>query len=177
MREIKYNSQIDNKTMNGLNGYSQCFSTSNFMRMSYYCDGIHADDDAGLAEFVKQMETVIGPKIEHVPHPSLYFDVQAAMVTKTLNLMMIPGKDVFESGITMSRLYKLLIDGPVTIGTNKFGGLPGGHIILAVDHDVFNDPFGDANTGYSSKNGKAVIYKPEFIKHYFTGNVLYWSNK
>jgi hypothetical protein len=174
MRQIKYNSQRNNTTVNKLGPYSQCFSTSNFMRMSYYCDGIKAGDDVALAEYLKQMETVIGPQIEHVPHPSLYFDVEAAMVTKTLNLMMIPGKDIFESGVSMDRLHKLLIDGPVTIGTNKFGGLPGGHIILAVDQDVYNDPFGNGKTNYQDQNGEAVMYTPEFIAPHFTGNVLYW---
>lgn len=175
MRTIGYNSQRNNLKENNLGAYSQCFTTANWMRMSYYCDAIKAGDDASLADFLKQVETVLGPKIEAVPHPSLYFDVQQKCVTSLLNLMGVPGRDVFESKVTVNRLYELLQFGPVTVGTNKLGGLPGGHIILAVDRDVYNDPFGNANTNYTSDNGVGVIYKPEMIAPHFTGNVLYWS--
>lgn len=175
MREIGYNSQRNNIKVNDLGAYSQCFTTCNWMRMSYYCEYIKAEDDTKLADFLKQVETEIGPQMERVAHPSLYFDVQAKCVTSFLNLMGVAGEDVFLSGVSLNKLYNLLDDGPVTIGTNKLGGLANGHIILAVDKDVFNDPFGDANNNYKDYNGRAVIYRPEMIKHFFTGNVLYFK--
>jgi len=177
MRTVGFNSQRNNLKVNSLGAYSQCFTTANWARMSYYCDAIKADDDAGLADFLKQVETVMGPHIEAVPHPSLYFDVQQKCVTSLLNLMGVSGRDVFESAVTMDRLYKLLQFGPVTIGTNKLGGLSNGHIILAVDRDTYNDPFGDANDNYKNTNGEGVTYKREMIAPHFTGNVLYWSKK
>jgi hypothetical protein len=177
MRVIEYNSQRNNLKVNNLGAYSQCFSTVNWMRMSHYCSAIKAGDDAALADFLKQVETVIGPQMEHVPHPSLYFNVQRKCVTSLLNLMGVSGYDVFESKVSIRRLYELLQSGPVTVGTSKLGGLPGGHIILAVDMDCYNDPFGDANTDYADDNGAGVIYKSKMIAPHFTGNVLYWSNK
>ena len=65
--------------------------------------------------------------------------------------------------LSLDDLREKLKSGPVIIGTNKMGGLPGGHIILAVDNTpdgkfYCNDPYGDANTGYKDPNGASVIY-------------------
>lgn len=168
-RNIVINDQRDNLTVNALGAYSQCFATSNWMRMSNYTDKIKAGDDQGLAEFLLYMETVVGPKFVSAAHPSLYFNVQSAAVTKWLNDRGVLGKDITDLKFPFEDLVRKLDDGPVTIGTTKIGGLPGGHIILLVDFDVLtdsfvvNDPFGDAKTDYQDHEGGGVHYPVSYL--------------
>jgi hypothetical protein len=186
-RHIGYNSQRNNVKVNGLGGYSQCFSTVNWMRMSYYSPLVIVEDDKGLAQYLQYIETE-GKKLENVPHPSLYFDVQAAGVTKWLNDRGVSGHDVFQEKFPIDALPEKLKKCPITIGTHNLGGLPNGHIILLVDWDeysgsfVVNDPFGDAILKYDENNsGESLLYPFNFLLPYInynggTAHVLYWED-
>lgn len=183
MRKINYNNQRNNIVVNNLNSYSQCFSTSNWMRMSYYTDKIKADDDKGLSDFLQYLELVAGPKEVHAEHPSLHYVVQALGVTKWLNQRNVYGHDVFVEQFPAGMLIKKLEDGPITIGTKKIGKLLDGHIILLVDYDkekasfVVNDPFGNAITDYTVVNGHNVLYPASYLLPFIGTKcrILYWQ--
>lgn len=164
MRKIGYNSQRNNKVVNGLSGAVQCFATSAWMFLSYYApDKYKADDDAGLADFVAAVT-------KFSKNDEFEWSKQAALIQ--LYLMRADVKKTVTLGIDLNKdkgllspedLAEKLKAGPVIIGTKKLGGLPGGHIVLAADVTpdgklYVNDPFGDANTGYNDVNGENVIY-------------------
>jgi len=172
-RKIVYNSQRNNIEENMLSSYSQCFSTSAWMLLSYYCKEYHADDDIALSKYVETCEE----KKVHYPHPSLLWVVQQQVMQKYLDDAEFDGKVIFKDGDwPIADLYDTVEKTPVIIGTKKLATLPNGHIILLVDivgvesFDV-NDPFGDANTDYKDHNGDSVIYTLDFLRpHIDTGN-------
>ncbi len=186
MRNIGYNSQRNNIIVNNLSAWSQCFSTSNWMRMSFYCQDIKANDDEGLSEFVKYCESGLGKKMDPSKHPSIFFEVQAGSVTKWLNDRGIEGRDIVNVNFTIDGLIEKLKSGPLTIGTQKMGGLKNGHIVLMVDFDeikhsfIVHDPFGYSVTNYKDYDGKYVVYPVEYILPYIhVGNefcrIQYWQ--
>lgn len=159
MRKIVFNSQRDNKVVNTLTGSVQCFATSAWMFLSFYRpDKYKADDDAGLAAFVAEVT-------KRSKDDEFEWKAQADMIEKYLGDTVFLGINLNTGDgiVTLEDLRERLKSGPVIIGTKKMGGLPGGHIILAVDNTpdgkfYCNDPYGDANTGYKDKNGENVIY-------------------
>ena len=79
---------------------------------------------------------------------------------------------LFNEHFPIEQLPHTLEAGPVIIGTNKMGGLPGGHIILLVDYDhernafVVNDPYGDATGNYLYAHGHGVRYGYDWLLQY-----------
>jgi hypothetical protein len=155
-------------------GWSQCMSTSAWMLITYYCTKWRADDDQMLAEYVDDVEAVVGkPGIGEVikqkynwitGNTSLWWLVQKAGVEKWLNANGVEGQCIFrESNGTWEELYAEVEKGPVVVGTNQLPGIPGGHIILAVDRDTYNDPFGNATTAYKDANGEYVVYEKNWL--------------
>ena len=176
---IGYNSQRNNYSfLNMFPAWSQCFSTSAWMFMSFYSSKIKAEDDETLAVYVDDVEDSVGsPGVGEIikrkydwikGRTSLWWLVQEAGITKWLNRFDVKGKAKFVNGGTYFDVNMRLETGPVIIGTDKLGGLPGGHIILLIGLEgsdyIVNDPYGNANTLYSDKNGKAVKYSQELIK-------------
>ncbi len=78
----------------------------------------------------------------------------------------VPGVVIYrETNGTWQELIGALTHGPAMLATYKLGGLPGGHIILPFQIQKKNsrfvdtcDPFGDARTGYTLKDGNMVAY-------------------
>jgi uncharacterized protein YvpB len=176
--EIGYNSQRDNYSFfNTFPGWAQCFSTSAWMLMSYFTAKITAGDDAGLAQYVDDVEANVGkPGIGEIikrkynwisGNTSYWWLVQEAAITKWLNERGLIGHAKFINGGTYADISIALINGPVILQTNKLGGLPGGHIILLVgmenENFIVNDPYGNANTKYVDKNGHQVLYSKTLI--------------
>lgn len=188
--DIQYNSQKNNESFGGkFPGYIQCFTTSAWMLMSYYSLEIDALDDKSLSKYLDDVEVTIGTtpgvaeeiqKQDHsvVGKTSLFWEVQRAGITKWLQQKNVIGKAICNYTSSLSQVRKLLNDGPVIIGTNKMGGLPGGHIILAIGFDdihiICHDPFGNANLNYSNSNGNSVYYEDTFLVKYFTNKMLFW---
>lgn len=195
MRSILYNEQRNNASFDGLfPGSCQCFSTSDWMNLSFVIPTIKGDDDKGLSVFVDDVCNKVGqPGIAEAvakkfgldPNENMAYEwcVQQAGMQEWLNEAGIDatvelyvdlktGKGL----LTWEKLTELLKLGPVTIGTYKLGGLGGGHIILAVDLKedgtigVFHDPFGDAKTGYKNQNGAYVEYTKEFLESHVMYN-------
>lgn len=160
MRSVQYNSQRDNYTVGGVNGYSQCFSTSAVMLLSYLAPNVYKADDATIKQYITDL--TVGNMFE--------WSRQAAMIQRYLDKAGAPytvklGIDLtHDTGLlTPEDLREKLAFAPVIVGTKKMAGLPGGHIILAIDNTpdgkyCVNDPYGDANTGYKDANGAGVIY-------------------
>jgi hypothetical protein len=184
MRDIGYNSQRDNYNFAGkFSAYSQCFSSSAWMFLSYYCDSIKADDDNGLMNYVDDVEASVGyPGIgEKVRqkynwikgNTSLWWNVQKEAIEKYMWLNGHKGEVLFhDKTFPFYSLSSVLKDGPVIIGTNKIGGLPGGHIVLIVDTDkhndtfIVNDSFGNARSNYADQDGHKVIYPSRWLQQY-----------
>jgi len=182
MRQIGWNSQRDNQSFGGkFSASSQCFSTSAWMFICHYAKIIDAKDDEGLAQYVDDVEAMVGQsgiaertiaklKFKITGYTSLWWAIQEAGITEWLNDYKIPGRALFTDGEQISMLSIYLKNGPVILGTKKLGGLPGGHIILAVDMEdgglICNDPYGDANGKYKDKNGEAVRYNYSWILPY-----------
>jgi hypothetical protein len=188
--EIGYNSQRNNYSWwNTFPGWTQCFTTSAWMFMSFYSPKIIAENDTELAKYLDDVEVSVGrPGIgEQIKRKynwirgatSLWWLVQEAGITKWLNGLGVSGKAKFIEGGTYEDLNAKLLKGPIIIGTNKLGGLPNGHIILLIGadetHYTFCDPYGDANSWYKSENGKAVRYSKEIVKAVCGTKPLYIS--
>ncbi len=176
---VGYNFQGDNHSFNGKSSpWVQCFSTCAWMLISYYTPKVKAGDDKSLAIYHDDVELLVGnPGIaEDVKQKepwikgasSQWWDVQRAGITKWLNDFGVKGKARFrDQDVHFVDLPKLIEDkGPVILGTNKLGGLPGGHIILGIGYDetgIFcNDPAGDANESYKQGKGDGVHY--DYVK-------------
>jgi len=191
---IDYNSQRDNKDFNGkFKAYWQCFSTSAWMFMSYFCNEIIAKDDDELAKYLDDIEfsiglSGIGEQIKRKYNwikgrTSLWWLVQKAGIEKWLNAREIKGKITFHDCDLNYDILNSVINtyGPVIIGTNKIGKLSGGHIILLIGFDengkICHDPFGDAKMNYKNIEGKNVQYTDEYLKKYTGKKVrcMYWS--
>ncbi|HNX81929.1 MAG TPA: papain-like cysteine protease family protein [Candidatus Omnitrophota bacterium] len=180
MRKIEYNSQRDNFDFGGqFKGSCQCFSTSAWMFLSYYSPDILAGDDDGLKRYVDDVSNIVGTpgigeqvavKDHSISGNSAYWwQVHKAAIEKKFSdhLYPYPQKVIFREQTTIDELRSALANGPVILGTRKLAGLPGGHIILAVDIDgeniICDDPYGDANTNYKNVNGAGVSYSPELL--------------
>jgi len=189
--DIKHNNQRDNENFKGLfPGSWQCFTTSNWTRMSHYTKEIDATDDIGLSKYLDDIEISIGETglgEEIAKHnsikkwSSIHWAVQSAGVTKWLNKFGVSGHDVFVN-MKYSDIQEFIWKFPITVGTEKIGGLPGGHVILCIGIDdttgdlIFNDPYGDANMNYSETNGERVSYSEKLLtqnRDFF--RVAYWE--
>lgn len=183
MRLLEYNSQRDNYDFEGqFKGSCQCFSTSVWMFLAYYVPDIIAHDDNGLAKYVDDVSNIVGKpgigeqvKSEHpeiTGNTAYWWQVHKAAIEKIFSdhLGHCPQKVAFREQVTIDELKNALENGPVILGTRKLGGLPGGHIILAVDKDAgniyCNDPYGDATKGYASRNGENVKYPIDWLSHH-----------
>jgi hypothetical protein len=147
------------------------------MLMSFYSKEIRADDDGLLSEYVDDVEVTIGSHgigervFNEEGASSFWWSVQRAGINEWLNKRGVAGSAIFNDCTKGFFDLKLLIDrGPVILGTNKLGGLPGGHIILITGYDsislVANDPYGDANTNYGLIDGENVNYNFNFLMHH-----------
>ena len=189
---IAYNSQRDNINFGGkFPGFWQCFTTCAWMLMSFYSDKYVATDDEGLSNYLDDIEvtagkTGIGEKIKHkykwiTGHTSEWWLTQQAGIEEYLWRAGVKGNAVFrDMTASFDELRSLLDGGPVIIGTSKLGGLPGGHIILAIGYNsegiICHDPYGNAVTGYRSAAGGGVLYGDAYLRN-FTGEkirCMYW---
>jgi hypothetical protein len=177
MRTINYREQRNDDKVNGLSPFSQCFSCSDWMYMSWVDSSIDVKDDASFDAYLLSLETKIGPRENPGDkHPSLDFATQAEGATEFFNSKGITGHMVFTERFPFSDLIRELQDKPITIGTEKMSNLPDGHIILLVDYEqetdsfVVNDPFGNALTNYTDPNGEAVRYPVAWLHPYVTDN-------
>lgn len=182
--KVQYNSQRDNFNFKGkFMGGSQCFSTCAWMFMSYFSPSIKANDDKALSIYVDDVEAFVGGKgiAEKIikkynwitGKTSLWWLVQQAGIEKWLKDFKVKGKVVFSDlEYDFDNLKTLLEKSPVILGTNKIGGVRGGHIILVVGYNdnynnfIVNDPYGDAKTKYKDHNGENVEYSYDFLKKY-----------
>ncbi|PKL35881.1 MAG: hypothetical protein CVV44_20405 [Spirochaetae bacterium HGW-Spirochaetae-1] len=191
---VKYNSQRDNINFGGkFPGFWQCFSTCSWMLISFMAGTSPGDD--GLALYLDDVEVSIGkPGVGEIirrkynwikGHTSFWWLVQQAGIEKWLKDFGVGGRAVFrDMDIGFNSIRDLLESGPIILGTNKIGGLPGGHIILVTGYTdkgfIVNDPYGDALTGYNSDNGDSVVYPDEYLKKYSADNgrirCLYWRS-
>lgn len=165
MRDVGYNNQRDNFTINGIGPWSQCFATCAWMLLSFYAPETYRfDDDKALKKYIAEI-TAGGVAREYE------WEAQRIMIQKYLDRAGVEKRAKLginlQTGIGTTstlELHNLLKAGPVIIGTKKMAGLPGGHIILGIDNVgddekiAVNDPFGNAVTGYTSVFGKGVEY-------------------
>jgi len=187
MRKIRFNSQRNNFDFAGkFKGYQQCFATSAWMFMSFFSDFFRADDDKQLAKYVDDVCNEVGESgigEEEAKYHKLsgnsayYWLVQSAGIKKWLGSA---GKKIaisYDSQSTADKIKSALKDSPVIVGTNRLGGLKGGHIILIADIDgedfIVNDPYGNARTNYTDHNGDSVRYPVAWLSKYLTGHTIY----
>ena len=189
---IAYNSQRDNIDFAGkFPGFWQCFTTCAWMLMSYYCDKYRAHDDDMLALYLDDVEAIIGKpgigeKIRNKynwikGHTSEWWLVQQNGIEAWLWRQGSRGNAVFRDlTVPFDDLRSIIDGGPVILGTKKLGGLPGGHIILAIGYTdegiICHDPYGNAVTGYRSAAGGGVLYGDAYLRK-FTGEkirCMYW---
>jgi hypothetical protein len=164
------------------------------MLLSFWSKDIDGSDDQLLSEYLDDVESTIGnPGIaEKVKRKynwirgrtSLWWLVHKEAVEKWLWQRGIKGESVFhDKSVPFDTLPELIEKyGVIVLGTKKMGGLPGGHIILAVgytDTDIIcHDPFGNANTNYKNHDGSYVQYSKNFLEKYAgkTIRCLYWRS-
>ena len=177
---ITYNSQRDNINFGGkFPGFWQCFTTCAWMLMSFYSDKYVATDDEGLSSYLDDIETTagetgIGEKIKHkynwiTGHTSEWWLTQQAGIEEYLWRAGNRGNTIFSDQTVSYNDLRYLIDGgPVILGTKKLGGLPGGHIILAIgytdDGVICHDPYGNAIKKYQSAAGANILYPDNFLR-------------
>ena len=177
---IGYNSQRDNIDFAGkFPGFWQCFTTCAWMFMSYYSKSIDATDDNGLASYLDDVEMMIGKpgigekirnKYDWIKgHTSEWWLVQQNGIEEYLWKRGVTGNAIFkDQTIGYDSLNGLLDVGPVILGTNKLGGLKGGHIILAVGYTpegiICHDPYGNAIKKYASAAGANILYPDGFLR-------------
>lgn len=190
---VDYNSQRNNINFKGkFSAWWQCFTTSSWMLMSYFCDSINGTDDIMLATYLDDVEDSIGkPGIaEWVKkkyswikgRTSFWWLVQKHGVEKWMWHRGENGEAIFEDlKMSLDEVpYLLKHYGPVILGTKRIGGLKGGHIILVVGYDkgkfICHDPFGNAKHGYTIENGEYVEYDKEWLKKYTGEKIrcIYW---
>lgn len=193
IHQIGYNSQRNNFNFAGkFPGWSQCFSTSSWMFMSFYSPDIKSADDAALSVYVDDVEVTAGQagiaekvvrKFKWITgKTSLWWLVQKEGIESWLWKYGIKGDAIFrDMDLPFSVLPEMIERGPVILGTTKMGGLPGGHIILAVGTDkesiICHDPYGDALQSYKSDKGAFVRYPKDYLMN-FTGakvRCIYWK--
>ena len=183
MRILEYNSQRDNYDFDGqFKGSCQCFSTSAWMFLAYYAPDIIAGDDNGLAKYVDDVSNIVGKpgigeqvKSEHseiTGNTAYWWQVHKEAIEKIFSdrLGHCPQNVIYKENVTIDELNNALENGPVILGTRKLANLPGGHIILACAKDAgniyCNDPYGDATTNYTNRNGANVKYPIDWLmKH------------
>ncbi len=195
MRKIGYNSQRNNHSFGGkFRGSWQCYTTSAWMFMSFYTPNIVAEDDEGLMNYFDDVEDSVGKvgigekikrKFTWISGSTSYWpQVQCAGIDKYLWRNGVKGTALYfqrKQKHTLDKIDECLKYGPVIIGTNKLGGLKGGHIILLVDKDnegnyIVHDPYGNALKGYAVHNGAYVRYSKKWLEKY-TGkyvNFIIW---
>lgn len=192
MRHVDYNSQRNNPSYGGLfSGSKQCFTTSSWMFICYYNSQYDGTSDKQLSKYFDDVEDSVGKKgigekikakYSWITGKTSYWGlVQEAGIQKYL-----PNQDIkFDTKFPISKLHSLVEKGPVIISTKKFGGLRGGHIILLIDNwynkhtsdkgFYAHDPYGNANSNYNNRNGRAVIYTDNDLnKHINKGNDFCW---
>lgn len=192
---VGYNSQRDNLSFGGkFPGFWQCFTTCAWMLISFYTpEKYRFNDDTGLAGYLDDVEATVGkPGIGEAirkkynwitGHTSEWWAVQQAGITAWLNRAGVAGSAVFcDQTVDFADLPKLIERGPVILGTKKLGGLPGGHIILAIGYEpggiICNDPYGNAVTNYKGRNGEAAFYSDALLQP-ATGQkirCMYWQS-
>lgn len=200
MRVIEYNEQRDNFDFKGIfKGSCQCFSTTVWMFLSFFCSLFKAKDDKMLATFVDDVCNLVGsPGIAEDIAKEYSLDVkdnlayqwliQEHAIQKWLWSKSVKGTTVLKVDLRTGRglaswdeIRQALKISPVIIRTYKMGGLPGGHIILIVDIDgndlICNDPYGDARTGYKNINGENVRYSIDWITPFTDNHVraMWWD--
>lgn len=197
MRQVTYNSQRNNKSVfagaGKFSAWNQCFTSCAVMLMSYYCEDIKGDDDDFLARYLFDIEDSLnknglGAEVAEHNHltgnSSYYFIVQAEGITQYLKNHGCDGEAFFKV-IRIDDLPALVQSGPVIVGTDKLGGLPGGHMILLCDVQdegksfIVNDPFGNAYSKYVDTDGDGILYKFDDFKNKLKPgngkcNVLFW---
>lgn len=192
--EVGYNAQDNNIDFGKVfPGWAQCMTTCAWMLMCFLCPSMKSNDDNSLAQYLDDVEVDIGnPGIgEWVKrkfpwingHTSYWWLTQKYGMEKWLWRNGIAGEAVFENGVPFEKLQEFLTYGPVIMGTDKIGGLPGGHIILvsgiSATGYIIKDPFGNAMTNYKSKNGDGVLYPAFYLREHAgeTINCMYWRPK
>lgn len=193
IHQIGYNSQRNNFNFAGkFPGWTQCFSTSAWMFMSFYSPDIKAADDSSLAVYVDDVEETVGkPGIAEkakrkfnwiTGKTSLWWLIQKDGIESWLWRHGVKGQVVFrDSDFPFGVLPTIIDHGPVILGTTKMGGLSGGHIILAVGYDdnniICHDPYGNAQTNYKDEKGAFVKYPHDFLRKYTGEKIrcMYWK--
>ena len=147
--------------------------------MSYYSKSIDATDDNGLAGYLDDVEMVIGKpgigeKIRNKyswikGHTSEWWLVQQNGIEAWLWRQGLRGNAVFRDlTVPFDDLRSLIDGGPIILGTSKLGGLPGGHIILAIGYTdegiICHDPYGNAIKKYTSAAGANILYPDGFLR-------------
>jgi hypothetical protein len=142
------------------------------MFMSYFIPEIKADDDAGLAEYLNEVEknipggTVANNEWQSPTNPwtSTYWDVERKGINEYFRRYNV-SKTVAWGEVRLAELLVRLKDSPLILGTKLTAG---GHIILitggANEEFTINDPYGDYGTGYKNQNGHGVKYSADLIE-------------
>lgn len=183
MRRVGYNDQRNNIDFGGaFAGWKQCFSTSAWMFISYYCKSYKFNDDMQLSEYLKDVEGIVGyapiarrailkfAKFVKMPiiGSSYWWLIQKEGIEEYVKKCTPHFELQFYDAGTWEQFDNALKSGPVIAGTKYLGGLPGGHIVLVVDRDekfyYVNDPYGDATTNYKNHNGEMVAYPVEWFR-------------
>lgn len=162
-----------------LSGYRQCFYSAAVIFQSYFLTAI-TNWKTFYEEYVDSTEATVGkPGIAERLFPNLtgrtgaFWAVHLAAIKEN-----VPFKNFqFKENLSFEELKKIIETRPAIIGTNKIGGLPGGHIIVAVRNApggvVVKDSYGNANTNYKDHNGDEIVIKDELLKKHFAKRAIY----
>jgi hypothetical protein len=187
-----YNSQRNNIDFSGsFPGWKQCMTTCAWMLMCFFAPQLGYNDDKKLSLYFDDVEDSVGKagigewvklKFNWIKgNTSYWWLTQKYGIEKWLWRSGVKGEAVFEDGVSFDRIKEFLTYGPVMLGTNKIGKLPGGHIILIVgmisDGFIVNDPYGNAMTNYQTTNGREIVYPEDYLRKFAGEKVrcMYWE--
>lgn len=163
LNEIVYFSQRNNYG----SPFNECFPTSMVMMMANNLDVTPVDqtlrafmEDDLFDHFIEKTHKRTSAKYE--------WKIERDMANKWLGKsnMLKPDPVVWREGMTTIEIEIEIDNGRmVVVGTDKLGGLPGGHIVCIGGYDELNfylwDPFGDYRTRYGDHNGRNISIKKD----------------
>jgi hypothetical protein len=178
-RQYLCNDQNDNFNFDGkFYGSIQCFSTSCFQLASYLAPWRYqALNDIQLANYIRDILKAHGEAPDNFKD-TFTGDVQKIGLQKCLDDAGAKYRVEFLAPARETDLLYGLNYSPVILGTEKLGGLPGGHVVTIINDlgDAWEiaDTFGNAWERYRVRKGGIYQYSKDWFRQFAMDKGFYY---